>query len=200
MTDTQSLISLLTFAAIATATPGAATVLVVASGARFGFRESVPLLLGMALGLGSLCAGAAAGLGALIQARPELEWAIRALGSGYLLWLAWRVARSGAPNTASATAVKPTGIGGGFLLLALNPKAWTVALSAAAAFSGLTTDLGAMAVMMGGVFAAAAIVSLSLWCAGGLVLARALKTAAQWQVVNGALGALLAGSIAFMWV
>lgn len=199
MTDLQQLFPLLVFAAIATLTPGGATVLVASSGARFGFRKSIPLLVGTASGVSALCASAAAGLGALLQARPELELTVRVLGTGYLLWLGWRIANSGAPDSAEGTAHKPTGLFGGVLLLALNPKAWATAIGAAATFASLSASPVTLALLMGGVFGCFAILSLCLWSAIGTVIAKALRTERQWNILNGVLGLTLAASIAFMW-
>ena len=45
------LLSLLAFAVVATATPGGANLLAASAGARFGLARSLPLLLGLSLGL-----------------------------------------------------------------------------------------------------------------------------------------------------
>ena len=120
------------FAAVATITPGGATTLATASGARFGFRRSVPLMAGIAIGLASLAAAAAAGLAGLLLARPSLQVAMKGIGSAYLAWLAWQVGRSGPPRL-GAGAAEPTGFLGGACLLWLNPKGWAMALAAVCA-------------------------------------------------------------------
>ncbi|MFC7556964.1 LysE family translocator [Pseudoroseomonas wenyumeiae] len=94
----NSIWPLLLFAAISTATPGSATVMAVASGARFGFVPSLPLVTGLALGIGVMAAAAAAGLGVVLLLLPSAQVALRLAGTAYLLWLAWRIARSGAPR------------------------------------------------------------------------------------------------------
>jgi threonine/homoserine/homoserine lactone efflux protein len=200
MTDLQQLSSLLVFAAIATMTPGGATVLVASSGARFGFRNSIPLLVGTTSGVSGLCAGAAAGLGILVQAVPELELTVRTLGTGYLLWLGWRIANAGSPHAAEGAAHKPVGLVGGVLLLVLNPKAWATAIGAAATFASMSASPAELALLMGGVFGCFAILSLSLWCAVGTFLAKALTTEWQWRVLNSVLGLTLAASVSYMWI
>src|SRR5918997_4891425 len=90
-TSGADILSLLAFAISATVTPGGATLLATASGARFGLRRSLPLLAGIAAGLAALVALAGAGLGSLLQAAPALQSAIRGAGSAYLLWLARRI-------------------------------------------------------------------------------------------------------------
>jgi threonine/homoserine/homoserine lactone efflux protein len=170
-----SILPLIVFALVATLTPGGATTLATASGARFGFRRSVPLMAGIAAALASLAAAAAAGLAGVLLAAPSLQLAMKLTGSAYLLWLAWTVGRAG-PPAPKAGAETPTGFVAGACLLWLNPKGWAMALGAAAALS------------------------LSLWCLAGLRLARLLRSERQWRVVNLVLGLLLAASVIPMWL
>jgi threonine/homoserine/homoserine lactone efflux protein len=193
----DGLLPLLAFAAVATVTPGGATLLAAASGASFGLRRSLPLVAGVSAGLAALTALAGAGFGALLHAAPALEVAMRAAGSAYLLWLAWRIARSGPP--ALREEVAPAGFLAGIVLLWLNPKAWTMALAASAAHAGVAPGPAALAAVLGLVFGAAAAISLLLWCAFGLLLARAVRTSAQWRAVNALLGAALAASVLPIW-
>ena len=186
------------FALVSTLTPGGATTLATASGAQFGFRRSVPLMAGIAVGLGSLAAAAAAGLAGLLLAAPSLQLAMRLAGTAYLLWLAWKIGRSG-PPAVRAELARPTSFVGGACLLWLNPKGWAMALGAAASFGLLAESPLRLALLLGSAFGLAAAVSLSLWCLAGLLLARLLRTERQWRLVNGLLGLLLAVSILPMW-
>ena len=187
------------FAVVATITPGGATTLATASGAQFGFWRSVPLMAGIAVGLASLAAAAAAGLAGFLLAVPSMQIAMKLVGSAYLLWLAWQVARSGPPRT-GANMVAPTSFLGGACLLWLNPKGWAMTLGAAASFAALASGPLQLASLLGAAFGIAAALSLSLWCAAGLVLARLLRTERQWRVLNAGLGVLLAASIVPMWL
>ena len=194
----DTILPLVLFVVVSTVTPGGATTLATASGAQFGFRRSVPLLAGIALGLASLAAAAAAGLAGLLLAAPSLQIAMRLAGSAYLLWLALKIARSGPPNLRADMGV-PTSFLGGACLLWLNPKGWAMALGAAASFAALGSGPLQLAALLGTAFGVAAAVSLSLWCLAGLLLARLLRTARQWRVLNAVLGLLLVISIVPMW-
>ncbi|WP_175902506.1 LysE family translocator [Burkholderia seminalis] len=196
----ETLFSLIVFVIVATITPGGATTLATASGTQFGFRRSVPLLGGIALGLASLAAIAAAGLAGLLHAVPALQLIMKVLGSAYLLWLAWKIASSGAPKNHANASQTPTSFIGGALLLWLNPKGWTMALGAAASFAALTPDPGRLAVILGTAFGVAAIFSLVLWCTVGVLLGRTLRTNRHWRIANAALGLLLALSIVPIWL
>jgi threonine/homoserine/homoserine lactone efflux protein len=187
------------FAIVSTITPGGATTLATASGAQFGFRRSVPLMAGIAVGLALLAAAAAAGLAGLLLAAPSLQLIMKLAGTAYLLWLAWKIGRSGPPSL-DRNLVRPPSFIGGACLLLLNPKGWTMALGAAASFALLASNPLHLAVLLGSVLGLASALSLSLWCATGLMLARLLRSDRQWRVLNASLGILLALSILPIWL
>ncbi|MBB2927832.1 LysE family translocator [Paraburkholderia silvatlantica] len=193
-----SILPLLLFVVIATVTPGGATTLATASGARFGFARSIPLMLGIATGLALLAAVAGLGLGGLLLALPSLQTAVKAVGSAYLLWLAWRIARSGPPNAGNGPA-RPITLVNGFLLLWLNPKSWAMTVGAAASFALLASSPNRLALLLGAAFGVAACVSLALWCALGVLLARLFRTPRHWRILNLAMGVLLAASVIPAW-
>jgi threonine/homoserine/homoserine lactone efflux protein len=195
----ESLLPLALFAIVSTITPGGATTLATASGAQFGFRRSVPLMAGIAVGLALLAAAAAAGLASLLLAAPSLQLIMKLAGTAYLLWLASKIGRSGPPSL-DRNLARPTSFVGGACLLLLNPKGWTMALGAAASFALLASNPLHLAVLLGSVLGLASALSLSLWCATGLMLARLLRSERQWCVLNATLGILLALSILPMWL
>jgi threonine/homoserine/homoserine lactone efflux protein len=194
----EAILPLVLFALVATATPGIATTLSTASGARFGFRRSVPLMAGSAAGLASVAAAGAAGLAGLLAAVPSLQLAMKIAGSLYLVWLAIKIGRSGPPNLDVALA-RPNSFFGGAGIQWMNPKGWAMGLGAAASFAALADGPLQLALLLGAVFGLAAALSLALWCVAGTLLARLLKTERQWRVLNALLGLLLAASIIPMW-
>jgi len=195
----DQLLPLILFALVATVTPGGATTLATASGVHFGFRRSLPLMAGIAFGLASMAAAAAIGLASLLIAVPSLQFAMKAIGTLYLLWLAWRIGMSGPPRRGTAMA-RPTRFITGIWLLWVNPKGWAMTSAAALSFAALANNPSALALLLGVAFGAAAIVSLSLWCAAGQLLARFLAADWQWRLTNIALAMLLAFSVVPMWL
>lgn len=194
------LLALMTFAFVSTASPGGATSLATASGAQFGFIRSIPLIAGIAVALSSLVAVSGTGLSAVIIAVPTLELGMKAVGSLYLLWLAWIILRAGTPNTANMEDKAPIGFIGGAMLLVVNPKAWAMAMGVAGSFSGISNDPQILAAIFAGVFVLSATLSLSIWTALGSLLARALKADWQWHMFNATMAALLVFSIASFWI
>jgi threonine/homoserine/homoserine lactone efflux protein len=195
----QPYLPLTLFVVVATVTPGGATTLATASGAHFGFRRSLPYMMGIAAGLASMGAAAAAGLGSVLLALPALQLGMKAAGSLYLVWLAVRIARNGSPGS-GASLRNPAGFASGVWMLWHNPKGWAMTLGAAASFAALASGPLRLGALLGAAFGVAALASLSLWCCAGLVFARLLHTELQWRLLNGALALLLVMSIAPMWL
>ncbi|RYB06971.1 LysE family translocator [Lichenibacterium ramalinae] len=193
------LLALMGFVLVATLSPGGATTLATASGANFGLRRSLPLIAGIAMGLASMAAAAAAGLAGLLLAAPALQVALKASGTAYLLWLAWQVGRRSAPRGPGGGA-RPQSFVDGLWMLWHNPKGWAMTMGAAASFAGLAEGPARLGLLLGAAFGVSAALSLSLWCCAGLVLGRSLRTTAQWRILNAALGSLLALSVLPIWL
>ena len=107
--DGTQLVALLGFAFVSSVTPGPNNVLLWASGATFGFRRTIPHVLGTASGIGAMALAAAAGVAALVAAVPALGVAMRSAGSAYLVWLAWQIWRSGELTAATVGAADEPG-------------------------------------------------------------------------------------------
>lgn len=192
------LLPVVVFVLVATFSPGGATTLATASGAQFGLRRSLPLLLGIAVGLSTLAVGASLGLAGLLFRIPHVELVVRVLGTAYLLWLAWGVARGGPPG--STTLARPRRFMAGVLLLWSNPKAWAMTLSAAGAFASGAGGPAKLALLLGATFLTCSALSLLGWCGLGGGLARLLTTPWHWRVLNITLGALIVATIVPIWL
>lgn len=120
--------ALLVLATATSFTPGPNTTLSTALAANRGLRHALPFVLAVPVGWGLMLTLCFAGLGALVQSLPLLRAAIQWGGVAYLLWLAWRLARS---NTLLQPDAKQLNVGfaQGVALQFLNIKAWTLALT-----------------------------------------------------------------------
>ena len=78
---------------IATAiTPGPNNAMVAASGACFGYRRTIPHILGISLGFGFMIFCVGAFLGEIFQQSWLLREGLRWVGVGLLIYVAWRTA------------------------------------------------------------------------------------------------------------
>ncbi|MCF8200284.1 MAG: LysE family translocator [Sulfuritalea sp.] len=112
------------------ATPGPNMLLVMVSGARFGFRPAVATMAGCWTALMAMMLISAAGLGAVIQTFPALFDGLRLAGAAYLAYLGiktWRAPVHAGEAEAEARAHLPRSprslFHQGMLVAASNPKA-----------------------------------------------------------------------------
>lgn len=133
-------IALLILTTVASFTPGPNTTLSTALAANLGLKRALRFVVSVPVGWGllfSLCAG---GLGALVIAVPALRLGIQALGIGYLLWLAFKLANSGQLAQADESRLNVT-FGQGVMLQFLNIKAWMLALTVVAGWLAGRPDM-----------------------------------------------------------
>ena len=158
------------FALVATATPGPNNVLLTASGLSFGFRKTVPMMLGFVIGLLLLLMAVASGLGLVFERLPWLHWLLKILGAAYLLYLAWKLWL--ASSMGSATLSSPHGFLRSVAFQAINPKAWMMTVGAISAYTSPGQDYWPSVGWVVAAFAAMACPSAALWAAfGGLLRA-----------------------------
>ncbi len=182
------------FAVAAAVTPGPSNLLVLAAGARSGWRGGLPCLAGVVLGMALLMGLAVAGLGGLLRLVPWMLDALRWLGSAFLLWLAWKVAT--APAMREDAQAQAVGFGKALLFQWINPKSWIVCTSAAASYGAMTEgSVMVRAAVLAGVFALAASPSCAIWLIFGAALSRRLSEARWARPFNRLMGVLLATSV-----
>ena len=182
------LLALLLFAFVTSVTPGPNNLMLLASGANFGFRRSVPHMLGISLGHMAMVFLLGAGLVAAFDAVPWLDRALMVVSVLYMTWLAWRLANAAAPGTGGGKGRPLT-----FLEAAafqwVNPKAWAMALTAVSVYAP-DRSVGAAA-LVAAVFATVNLPSVSVWTGLGTQIRRWLSTGARLRAFNWTMAGLL---------
>jgi threonine/homoserine/homoserine lactone efflux protein len=186
--------SIVTFAVSMSISPGPNNLMVTASGANFGFRRTIPHMLGISFGFPVMLLAVGLGLGQALERWPQVHEVLRYVAAAYLLCLAWRIATAGEPGEAEAGGRPFT-----FLQAAafqwVNPKAWVIALSAVATYTTAGEDTLTQILVIGAVFVVAAFLSVSLWAAFGTLIARFLKSPRALRAFNLAMAGLLVLSL-----
>lgn len=142
-----SWLPVLMFAISMTGSPGPNNVMVTASGANYGYLRTIPHVVGIAVGCVLLYTLMGLGVGALLKTYPALDWVLKAVGSAYLLYLAWRIATAPPPalvqiheDADSGTSAddvqksKPLTLWQAALFQVSNPKAWVIGMTLMASF------------------------------------------------------------------
>lgn len=120
--------ALLVLATAMSFSPGPNTTLSTALAANLGLRRAMRFVLAVPVGWCLLLCLCAAGVGPLVSQVPPLRWAIQGGGIAYLLWLAFKLARSGQLSAAQQQQLH-VGFWQGVLLQFVNIKAWFLALT-----------------------------------------------------------------------
>ncbi|PQO24696.1 LysE family translocator [Rhodobacteraceae bacterium WD3A24] len=178
--------------------PGPNVILLTASGARFGFRRTLPHLGGVVAGVGVTSAVTALGIGALLLAQPGLTLALRVAAAGWILWMAWTLFMSTRRPQVAARA-RPFRFHEAVLFQWVNPKVWAVALAAASGFSaGLPP--WQEAARLAAAFSGINLFVCLFWTGAGTLLALVLATPAAWRAFTTVMALLLAASAAMVFL
>ena len=186
---------LLTYVATMSVTPGPNNLMLAASGVNFGFRRTVPHMLGVSIGHGfqvCIVAGLLAWMLAWLEALRQM---LVGAGCGYLLWLAWRQARAGEPGQGQRT--QPLCFVGAALFQWVNPKAWMMGVNTAILFlpsgSGWWTAASLALVCI-----AVNLPCVAVWAVAGDRLRHRLHDPLALRAFNLSMAALLAGTA--LWI
>lgn len=197
----EQLLAFSLFTLAGAVTPGPNNTISTLSGATFGFRRTLPQMLGVTAGYPLMFAALGLGMGEVFRYLPWLHNTMRYAGAAFLLYLAWKLVRANAPETAGT--VKPVGFIEALVFQWLNPKAWSIALGAIAAFTtpGLTAPafLWEVAVFTA-ISALITFPSLTVWALFGVAISAILKDDRKRRLVNYSLAAVLVLSILFLFI
>jgi threonine/homoserine/homoserine lactone efflux protein len=190
----DTLLALVSFAFVSSITPGPNNIMLTASGVNFGFVRTIPHMLGIGIGFMVLLLAIGSGIGTLFTLVPGLDLFLKIAGAAYLLWLAWKVARSGEISEHVGSTAKPMTFVQAAAFQWINPKAWVMAVSAMALFvrpENAVFDV----LMITVVFGFVNVPCVSAWAAFGHALRGFLRDPVRARIFNIAMAILLVASI-----
>jgi threonine/homoserine/homoserine lactone efflux protein len=187
------LLALATFCFVSSITPGPNNMMLLASGANFGFRRTLPHLMGVSLGFGAMVLGVGLGVGSIFTAYPALYDALRVVACAYMLWLAYRIATASGIGDGKATA-RPMSFVEAVAFQWINPKAWAMALGATTAFVA-PGEFVIGVLIVTAVFTAINLPCVASWAGFGVVLRRFLDRPWTLRAFNVTMAVLLVASL-----
>jgi len=190
----QLVVAYVVFASVAAFTPGPNNTMLLASGLNFGFRRTIPHVLGVGFGIGIVVLVAGFGLGAIFQAYPLLYTVLKYLGAAYLLYLAYLIATSGAVSAGGERSGRPLSFFGAALFQWVNVKGLVAAISSVAIYSAIAPYPWNM-IMLGAIFSIVGFLSAATWAMFGVGLSRVLSTPRAVRIFNVTMALLLVASL-----
>jgi threonine/homoserine/homoserine lactone efflux protein len=187
----------ITYTFVMSITPGPNNVMLTASGATFGFRRTVPHMLGVVCGFVVQLLLVCAGLSAVFARWPALQTALSWAGAAYLVYLGVRMLRR--TDAQAQARARPVTFVEAVLFQFLNPKAWVMSVTAATLFLphelGVFLSAAYMALVMEGV----GVPCMAVWALFGSALREFLAGARARQAFNAVMAfALLLTALAMV--
>ena len=136
------LLTFIQFQLVMAFTPGPNNMMVAASSVNFGFKKTIPHMLGIAFGFSFMFIAAGLGFGKIFEIFPLLYDILKIIGFIYLLYLAWKIAQFKASAEhnieAEEAASQPFTFLQAMLFQWANPKAWTVLMISITTYTSMT--------------------------------------------------------------
>ena len=186
-------IALAGFAIVTVITPGPNNLMLMTSGANFGFRRSVPHMLGVILGFPMMIVPVGLGVMQIFDLWAASYTVLKVLSVVYMLWLAWKIANAAPPDGATTTTGTPLTFLQAAAFQWVNPKAWSMALGAITLYA-TGRDLTAI-LWVAGTYVAMGCISGTSWTMLGQQLRRLLNHPKRLRMFNWAMAALLVASL-----
>ena len=184
------------FAASQVGTPGPANMALLATGARYGFRRALPVMLGVAVGKQLIIWPIGFGLMELAERAPFIFLALKYISAAYIIWLAWKVANmrlamGGSSDNAPSFAT-------GLIVHPLNPKAWAMIVGGFTAFVAPATSTFEATATIAAVLLGCQLLMHPIWTLAGDRIAKTLAGTSAEPYLMYTLAALTVASVLFV--
>jgi threonine/homoserine/homoserine lactone efflux protein len=191
--EIEVLSGLAAFSFASSITPGPNNLMLMASGANYGFRRTIPHMLGVGIGFVFMVIMVGVGLVQVFNAIPASYMALKVVSVLYLLYLAMKIATAAPPTDGTRAEGRPFTFLQAAAFQWVNPKAWTMALTAVAVYAP-SQSLVAVG-LVAAVFGTINLPCVSVWTVMGEQLRHFLAEPARLRVFNWMMAFLLVGSL-----
>jgi len=194
-------ISMMLFALIGAISPGPVNIIATGTAASFGFKRTLPHVIGATLAYTLIVFLAGIGLSQLLFAFPSLSQVLQVCGSAFLLYMAYKIVSAPVQSMEDESQKQsPPSLLQGALSQWLNPKAWLVSMSGVAVFVNVNNPyyLYLLAFCLVSFFMC--FIGIGSWALMGDVIRRFLSNAKQQVLFNRLMAILLVILVVLMTV
>lgn len=194
MTVLIASIPFFTFLAIGSITPGPNNTMLAASGMQYGYKRTIPHMLGIAVGFFTLLMLCALGAGAVLKAYPALQHGMKAIASIFLCYMAYKIATAGRVKLDESKA-KPLTFLQAAAFQYINPKGWAVGAMAVTTMLPEGASLPEKTFVIFITVALTSAFSMNVWTLSGKAMARLFTKEKYRKIINAVLALLLLATI-----
>jgi threonine/homoserine/homoserine lactone efflux protein len=189
----EILSALTIFAFVSSITPGPNNLMLMNSGANFGFKKTIPHLLGVGVGFTLMIALVGLGVIKLFDSFPLSYQILKVISIIYLLYLAFKIARSKGSFEQESSSSTPFTFIQAALFQWVNPKAWTMALTSISLYAPSKSFVAVMFVAI--VFGLINLPCISSWVVLGQKIQVLLTDQKRLRAFNITMALLLVMSL-----
>ncbi len=176
--------------------PGPNNIMLLSSGLTFGYKNTIPHILGIILGFTLMVVCVGLGIGALFETFPFIFTILKYIGISYLFWMAWHIASSkGGINTQMSDKDKPFTFLQAAIFQWVNPKAWVMAITSTATFTTSAEHAFMQVLIIAFIFLLSGSISCNIWTLGGVYVKKLIKNELHVRILNTTMAVLIVASI-----
>lgn len=189
----EILTALTLFAFVSSITPGPNNLMLMSSGANFGLRKTIPHALGVGIGFTLMIVLVGLGIIQIFDRFPASYTILKVLSIVYLLYLAFKIATSDSAGKVDKKKSEPFSFIQAAMFQWVNPKAWTMALTAVSVYAS-SSDIESV-LLVAIVFGLINFPCISVWAVMGQKMQRWLTNQRRLKVFNYSMAILLVISL-----
>lgn len=190
------LLSIASFTLASVLTPGPNNIMLLSSGLTFGYKQTIPHMIGISLGYPIMIIGVGMGVGAIFDMYPVTITLLKIVGISYLFWMAWHIANAkGQIKTNTKNKIKPFSFIQAASFQWLNPKGWIVAITSTVSFTTNSKYAFYQVLVIALIFFFSSIIACNFWTLGGVYLKKLVKNELHVQIFNITMALLIVASV-----
>jgi threonine/homoserine/homoserine lactone efflux protein len=188
------LIAFIIFATVMFFTPGPNNIMLLSSGMTYGFRPTIPHILGITVGFAFMVGAVGVGLGTVFIAYPVLQTILKYGGVAYLVYLAAVIAMSESVSAAQDNSRRPMTFWGAAMFQWVNAKGWVMVIGTITAYAAIAAYPWNIAIQVG-LSLLLGSVSCTVWALFGSSLRPILTSPRAVRAFNIVMAILLLASL-----
>lgn len=191
--NNELLTGLAAFAFVSSITPGPNNLMLMSSGANFGFKQTIPHFFGVGIGFTLMIVLVGLGLTQLFDRFPVSYEVLKVASIIYMLYLAFKIACSHNATEQSKAKVQPLTFTQAAIFQWVNPKAWTMALTAISIYAPSNSFIAVLLVAL--MFGLINLPCIGLWVFLGQRMQLLLAEKQHLKIFNITMASLLIVSL-----
>jgi threonine/homoserine/homoserine lactone efflux protein len=188
------LIAFVMFAVVMFFTPGPNNIMLLSSGLTYGFRPTIPHVMGITVGFAFMVGAVGLGLGTIFIAYPVLQTILKYAGVAYLIYLAWAIAMSEPVAPDQDNSRGPMTFWGAAMFQWVNAKGWVMVIGTITAYAAIAAYPWNIAIQVGLSLILGAV-SCTAWALFGSSLRPILTSRRVVRAFNIVMAVLLLASL-----